>query len=108
MKKLLGIVVLGLLFSNPTFANTFKVLDIVYKDNNKIYIVKNRWGTTDRKVNIIAYNHCTSLGKKTLWTMEYRNRYKSPCNPEFKRVGKRLAFKVLNTGKNSGQQGKCD
>ena len=68
--------VLGFLFSNPTYANTFKVLDIVYKDNNKIYIVKNRWGTTDRKVNIIAYNHCTSLGKKTFWTNEFRNRYK--------------------------------
>jgi|TARA_B100001057_G_scaffold30791_2_gene28048 hypothetical protein len=39
---------------------------------------------------------------------KYRNGYKSPCNPEFKRVGKRLAFKVLNTGKSSGQQGKCD
>lgn len=33
---------------------------------------------------------------------KYRNRYKSLCNFEFKRVGKRLVFKVLNIGKNSG------
>ena len=64
--------VLGLLFCNPSFADTFKVLDVIYKDNDKIYIVRD-W--TESKANRIANNHCASMGKRTFKTKEYKSRY---------------------------------
>ena len=71
MKKLLGIVVLGLLFYNSSFADTFRKLDVVYKDNDKIYVVIDFWRT---KADRIGYDHCSSLGKRTFLTDEYAGR----------------------------------
>ena len=72
MKKLLGIVVLGLLFCNSSFADTFKKLDVVYKDEDRIYIVRD---LLEYKSNRIANNHCGPMGKRTFRTVEYEDRF---------------------------------
>tara|TARA_B100000989_G_scaffold298005_1_gene285684 strand:+ start:1190 stop:2245 length:1056 start_codon:yes stop_codon:yes gene_type:complete len=56
-----------------SYVKTFRKLDTIYKDNDKIYVVLDYWGT---KAIGIANNHCSSMGKRTFWTDEYRSRYK--------------------------------
>ena len=59
--------------NNTNYKVIFRKLDTIYKDNDKIYVVLDYWGT---KAIGIANNHCSSMGKRTFWTDEYRNRYK--------------------------------
>ncbi len=72
MKKVLGVVFLCLLFCNSSFADTFKKLDVVYKDEDRIYIVRD---LLEYKSNRIANNHCGPMGKRTFRTVEYEDRF---------------------------------
>ena len=66
---------------------TYRKLDTVYKDSDKIYIISDYWGT---KADGIAHNHCSSMGKKTFYTEEYRNRAKK----HFKKKGYKIKGSV--------------
>ena len=59
MKKILGIVVLGLLFGSSAIAKEIK---IYHKDENSISMTSIFW-TTGKKQNAIASKHCAQYGK---------------------------------------------
>ena len=66
MKKLLAIIVLGLLFSESAYAKKIKALDIIYKDENNIHIMVP--GGLSFKPDKIAVQHCSSFNKSTYQT----------------------------------------
>ena len=71
MKKLLGIVVLGLLWCNVSYTKE-KAGHVYYKDDKTVH-VKSSWGNKAQKA---AIAHCSSLGKFTLqfWGDEGKNK----------------------------------
>ena len=58
MKKLLGIVVLGLLLSGNAYAEKYPSGYVLYKDTEKIHIVRTGLPAAMQKVDQIAINHC--------------------------------------------------
>ena len=81
MKKLLGIVVLGLITIIPV-ANSAEVLDILYKDENKIHIYADYWFQKDQS---IAIDHCKQFNKST-----YKVKYSPKLTKYYKKKGVRI------------------
>lgn len=89
MKKLLAIMVLGLLLSGNVYAKTkVKRLQILFKDENKIHVVDGTFGIGFKKTEDVAAVYCSSMGKSAKKTI------RGGQNPELKKFYKDKGYKL--------------
>ena len=112
MKKLLGIVVLGLLLSSNAYAKTIKIKEkwtsstqIVTKKQDKQYVLSLNGDDPDTRTLLPLYatNHCSKYNKYTYFFAKYHARW--PYEDDF--VGEVLDPGIFNKHNYNGRYARC-